>query len=412
MPSSRSEQAKRITLFALYPMLGILTPLLTIPVVTSRFGASGWSVVAVGQSIGAAASVFVELAWGLDGPQLVAAAQSKEDRRNLFHQSARGRLFAFCAVAIIITLPCAAVRPHQWASTWLFSLTTLSTGISSAWFMAGLSRPGLALVVDSLPRATMTLIACGALLAGAPLVTYGAALTVAGLSSPILAGVILRYGFPNPFRRYPAAVHRKMSFNAFGARTTSTFYLALPTTLVALVSSESVVATFSVADRLMRMGLTALAFLPTSMQGPLGRTSDEQIAPAITRVFRVNATVGLVAALIAAVMLPLTLPIVTHGVSSLRWYDAVFLGVTVASTCTSRGIGSVALVRLNAIRIIFRSALTGALVGVPLLMLGAVHYGVTGAFAGVAMSELIVVTYQATALRRIMTGLRPRGSRP
>ena len=58
-----------MALFAVIPTIGIASPYLALPALTQAFGADGWASVAVGQSIGLAVSVPVELGWGLVGPQ-------------------------------------------------------------------------------------------------------------------------------------------------------------------------------------------------------------------------------------------------------------------------------------------------------------------------------------------------------
>ena len=50
--------------YAAFPLIGAVTPLLAIPAISQQFGAPGWASIAVGQSVGAAASVAVDSAGG------------------------------------------------------------------------------------------------------------------------------------------------------------------------------------------------------------------------------------------------------------------------------------------------------------------------------------------------------------
>ena len=72
-PATAPPRLRGVLAYAAFPMIGAVTPLLAIPAISQQFGAPGWASIAVGQSVGAAASVAVELGWGLTGPQAVAA---------------------------------------------------------------------------------------------------------------------------------------------------------------------------------------------------------------------------------------------------------------------------------------------------------------------------------------------------
>ena len=47
--------------FLLIPIVGSLIPLLILPVISKEFGRDGWAAIAIGQSIGAAGAVLMEL---------------------------------------------------------------------------------------------------------------------------------------------------------------------------------------------------------------------------------------------------------------------------------------------------------------------------------------------------------------
>ena len=74
----------RTGLYVLVPAMGALIPLLAVPVVTGTFGATAFAALAIGQSVGAAAAVVVDLGWSLNGPQAVARSGPGARRRLLW----------------------------------------------------------------------------------------------------------------------------------------------------------------------------------------------------------------------------------------------------------------------------------------------------------------------------------------
>jgi hypothetical protein len=62
-----NSHLRRLLGFGLVPALSMLSSILLLPIISLKIGPSGWTAVAVGQSIGAIFSSVVSLAWGVIG---------------------------------------------------------------------------------------------------------------------------------------------------------------------------------------------------------------------------------------------------------------------------------------------------------------------------------------------------------
>ena len=119
------------------PALGAVSPLIAIPAITATAGASGWAAIAIGQGVGSAAAVVVELAWGLTGPQRVSRLKGAE-RGDLYLLALLSKILVFAIVApfsfYISTLICDDAFSNEagWAA-----LSACAVGLSGAWFFLG-----------------------------------------------------------------------------------------------------------------------------------------------------------------------------------------------------------------------------------------------------------------------------------
>ena len=163
------RRLRKLFLFAVVPVIGIVSPLLVIPTVTSQYGATGWSAMAIGMSVGAAAAVFVELGWGLTGPQRVAGAPVSQ-RGHLYLLSNATKLSVFVLLSPFVYAICWFLTPSYAMECALMGVATAAVGLSPAWFFTGTSQPLRILATDSAPKLVAAGVTAVALLAGGDLV--------------------------------------------------------------------------------------------------------------------------------------------------------------------------------------------------------------------------------------------------
>lgn len=402
-PFGRWRHARNLAMFIAIPVTSAFASLIAIPAVTGVFGAAGWSAMAIGLSVGAAASVVGELGWGLNGPARAARANSRA-RSTLFSVSLATKAILLAPVVAAAAGVTWMLVPEYRVEAVLMSVASGSLGLSMSWYFVGTGRPLWILLTDPVPRLTASLAAAIALAAGAPLALYPALLLAAALLSPAIGAAlaraspraVTRFGF----RRLLLIVRAQGT--ALRGRAASALYIALPTALISVVD-PSAVPVFSAAERLQRMFLTLLQSVPNSMltwASRPGSALERRIR--ISRAVLVNAVLGVVAGASFAWSAPAVSAVLFSGAASVPPPLAGACGLVIALTCASRGTGSIALVAMGKVPVVSNSAVLAALVGIPgILVLGSM-LGALGGVLGEVLAESVALTYQVMTLARML----------
>ncbi len=396
------SHTRRTVGFALIPLLGIVTPLVVLPAITSRFGASAWVAIAVGQSIGAALVTIGELGWGLSGPQRVARMGATNAYR-LAVLSAQTKCLAFVPLAALALTVGYLVAPSLPMETALIAAFTLLTAFSFAWLFLGISRPWLVIVADGLPRLVGLATAALLILLGAPFIVYPiVGLAIPAAVAPMIS--ILIIARMSGSRSVPIASRRQVirtmlaQRNAVTARAASATYIALPVTIVG-IAAPNYVAVFAAGERLLRMALTAIIALPNAMQGWVGRGArGEDRSKRVDLAILVNVILGTVAGCAFGFFAPWASQLLFSGVATVTSEIAWTFSFVVLIVCASRAVGGIGLVAFGGVHVIALSALAGALVGVPAIFLLSSVWDAQGAVIGEILAEGVVLVIQITGL--------------
>lgn len=396
----RRPAAMRLLGFLVLPFFNVVTPLLTLPAITSRYGAAAWAAIAVAQSLGSACSVVVELGWFLSGSQRV-ARQSPANRRRTYVLALLTR--SVVAVPMLVVAGTATfliVQDHQWIAALVAVAVTLGT-LNTLWYFVGAGTPSRIILTDSLPRIVPVIVAAVLILAGVGLWVYPVALLLPALACPLLGMVVVgvrRADFRGwTARRIVLAIRAQSS--ALASVALSAAYIALPVTLVGVVAPGGV-AVFAAAERLQRMVLSVLAAVPNALQGWVGRAPDAALRRTrARRAVIVNACVGIVAGAAFTVAAPFLSDFVFSGVAPVSSELAAICALMIVIVSTSRATGGIMLVALRRVHVIAVSALTGGIVGVPAILLLGALLGPPGGLLGEVAAELAVLTVQLLGIR-------------
>lgn len=404
--SPEVERSRRMALralgFVLVSVAGAVAPLVVLPALTSRFGAAGWSSIAIGMSIGSAAAVICELGYGLSGPMMISRARGRA-RLAAFQISLRARVLALLPAATLGAALSFALAADFKAEAAATAVAFSALGLANTWFFVGTGRPFALLLCDTLPRVGLTVAAAVSLNNGAPLWAYPLSIGVAGVLAPLLGGRWASRGEPRlRLRLGPRRLFGVIAFqgHATSGRLASSVYIALPVALVALTSPQSV-AVFAAAERLQRMVLTGLQVLPNVAQPWVGASSrrDERTRRA-TRATQVMAIVGIGTALVYVAVFPVVIGVLFSSTIDVP-HIVVWLSFLVISlTSVSRGVGGLVLVALSRVPAIARSAYLGLTVGVVAIPVGAALFGAAGGMAGEVLAEASVLGAQLRAASR------------
>lgn len=395
----RQSFARRMVLLAAVPALGAVTPLVVFPTIASRHGAEGWAEVGVGFAAGAAISVIVEMGWGLNGPQLIAGAQSPR-RARLLRTSVLAKYLVFTALSPLAIIIAMAASPQHSAAAVFSGLHGLTSGLSVAWFFIGVGTASRVLLYESVPRLVGALAAVLALRSGAGLEVQAMIQAAINIVIPV-AAVRACATLPSGERITRTEVFGSIRSQvvAVTARGASAVYTALPVVVVSLIA-PSAAAQFSAVERLQRMALAVLAAIPSAFQSWVGASvSPAQRRRRVRLASFATVLVGSMAAALFALLVNPIADVVFAGAVEIPAPLAVVSGAIVAVTMASRATGSIALVAVGNIRAIATSAVAGAVVALPLVALGSMMTGTLGGLVAELIVELVVLSVQLAALK-------------
>ena len=395
------EHLRRLRAYALIPMLGALSPILAIPVITHSHGAAGWTAIAIGQSVGSAAAVLIELAWGLLGPQKVAAASDSE-RWRLYRTAFASRSIVYLIAGPIAASVAIFISKEYALSTAFSALATAAIGLSPGWYMLGVGTPRKILYIETIPRIASVAASCIILLMGGALWWNPLLLLVSSVFAPIFVRLT----------QAPAGPHIPLGAKEIGqsvlnqkvglaGRVISAIYISLPVAIVGAVAPP-VVTAFAAADRLMRLSLVFLQAIPNSFQNWLGQATEGNRRRRVRDTLAINLLLGVCAGAGFAVTAPVAAKYLFSGEIDLPIRSAAICGVIIAVVCLTRAAGGLVLVHLSRIGAVALSALAGGAVGAlaipPLTIIG----GADGALFGILIAEIVVLLIQIGVIMRSM----------
>jgi O-antigen/teichoic acid export membrane protein len=403
---------RRLFGFILLPAFGALAPLLAIPAITAHFGSAGWAAVAIGQSLGAAGAVVVELGWGLSGTQRV-ARQSPHNRARMLALATVTQLAVLIPVGALACLVAVLVARSYQPEVAVIAVASAAGSINTVWFFIGTGQPGRILLTDSLPRDVPVIVAAIAIASGASLWAFPIALLFAAVISPVI-GLLVAGVRPESFRgismkRCWRAI--RVQGTALAGRVFSATYISMPTTLVG-IANPGAVGVFAAADRLQRMLLSGLQAFPTAMQGWVGGNPHrgERLRRA-WRALMLNALLGIVSSVGFVALAPIGSHFLFSGVATITPQLAAVCGLLIFVVCCSRASGGLVLVALRGVPIITVSALGGCVVGVPLILGLSWRFGAVGGLVGELSAEACVLGIQLWGIARLSRRERLRDRR-
>ncbi len=395
--------ARLLSGYLAVPLLNAVSPLLALPAITAMHGGGAWAAVAIGQSVGGAAGVIVELGWALSGPQR-AARQSRRNRARAFALSVVTKAMISIPVLMIACPLAFLLSPGFEADSALVAVGAILGMFAGGWIFIGMMRPVLFLLTEVLPRALLILGAALAIWLGGPLLWYSGALVLASLfacvSGAVVLGVRPQDFVAVGFRRCLRII--RMQGHALAANVFSSVYISLGVTVATLGSPHSTLL-YATVDRLQRMTQQVLSAQNSLMKGWVGTVVDPTARLERARRMGILASLlGVVFGVAFALGSPLAADLVFSGTVHIPPAAAVIGGASIWVICTSMASGGVLLVTLGRVDAIARSALGGAVVGVPLIFLGSMFGGGTGALAGQLSAEATVLVIQVVTIASVL----------
>ncbi len=381
--------------------------LAVVPAVIYFATPDAWGAVAVGQAAGSIASLLLALGWGFNGPTMVALA-SPVERQVIVRNSLIARSLLAIPIGVSVAFVAALTSPDQPAVAVLAAMSSSLAGLGMTWFFIGAGDPLRLFLFDTLTRAAGTILGI-LVLAWTGSVLLFATLQLAGVvvavSWSARVAVCMGPGIERSLWGFRDALRqsRKQAYAGLTVVTAST-YMTLPTLLLATLVPRGVVP-YALADRIGRF--TLMSFTPVNqwLQSwvPGGAHSTTDLRRRIKLAVQLSIGVGICLGLFVALAGPLAANVLSGGAVDVGWTITAPLGISITMSVISRSVGMACLLTLGEQRAVALSAILGAVVGVPMMLVLIPHAGAAGAATVVATSETLVAIFQGVYLKRAMT---------
>lgn len=389
----------RLSGFAISVFLSAAVGLIVIPVVISRGGADAWLAVAVGQSIGGLASILVAFGWGVTGPAMIASRPL--DSRRIYLESFRIRLLLLVPGACIAVIVALLVAPKDSAVTLVAALGACLAGLSGGWLFVGEGKPSSLLSYDTLPRLGGTVIGLTTLIAGLPVLVFVACAFLGQLASVIVTVWVVKkrpaaaVGSYNTGLKFWTTLYSQR--HGMSTALVASTYQLLPLIIVTAVAPLAA-AQYALADRLLKLSLAGVVPISQTLQGWVPSGGALMLARRARSATILAGSFGVVGGLALMFLAPSVSRILSQGSITVSVELAIPLGIAFGASIISQTTGLACLLPLGRSVHVAISALLGAVVGVILLFTGTFAFAAQGAAWAVAISEMLVLSYQLIVL--------------
>ncbi|WP_375399806.1 lipopolysaccharide biosynthesis protein [uncultured Amnibacterium sp.] len=392
-------------------LMGVVS-IAVVPVVIAIAGPTLWSGIAVAQAIGSFVGVVVAFGWGVTGPAEVGRSRAA-DRGAYFRGSIASRSWLAMPALPVMGVLVVLTAPGDKAADVLASIAMVMPALGASWFFVGERSPKRLFLLETVPRAIGTIAGAGLLFAHAPLFGFAACQVLGGLTAVVLSArsVIRRYAGTAALG--PAAAVARLAGQTAGVLTgvTAALYVNLPVVLAG-VFLPGQVAVYAVADKLQKLVLTGVTPVFQVAQGAVAHPDPEVVRSRAARSGRLAVGFGAFTALAFSLLGGALVRLLSGGRIEVPFPVLAALGVALGAICTSAIIGLACLTALHAVRQVAASTVLGAVAGIPLLVAGAVLFGLTGLAWAAAASEVLVAAYQIVHLRRLVRTQSSGGGPP
>lgn len=384
----------RLIGFGTAPMIVAVVPLLVLPIAARIQGAEGWAAIGTGQALGSLLAMISSYGWNVAGGARIAMAEHDDARRDVYAHSFWSRLAVFAVVGGVTAWIAATLVGGAFGGVAaLVVLATGLTGLTMSWYAVGTGRARMVLWFEAIPMAVFTagsalvMQLTGQIVAYPLLMIIGTLVGLAALHMHLFGRVVPPFHLPGIGRSFRQNLPLASADGLGGSYTTA------PVPITQGLVGTQAAAELTSADKLYRVGLTAILIVGNTLQKWVleaaweqGRTRRHLVALAL------HFVVGIVGLLVLVILGP--------------WLTAAFLGSAVAPppsmfpaygvtyliiSLTTPLIRNV-LVPANRNRVVLTAIISSACVGLPVMALLGATVGATAVVWGLAASEVVVLT--------------------
>jgi O-antigen/teichoic acid export membrane protein len=384
-----------------------LASLILIPVMIRSSGEAGWGVIALGQGIGALGAVLVSYGWAMSGPTEIARGDDPTRLRE-FRGSLKVRAVLLPAAAVVLLPVSMLLAPVRSDLAAMGTVVALLAALTSNWYFVGLARPYLLLVLETAPRLAFTVIGIVVMENGADAVA-GLAWQSVGLVAAFVCStwwILHSLRVTGSTTVAPPKLGRLLADHGHGVASSlgSALYSSLPLVVVTIVA-PMVQPMFALVDKLHGQVVVGLFPAIYVAQGWVPRAADP--APRARRVLLGGAVFCALIAVGTLVFGPWLLDVLGSGKLQPGIVVVELMALGMALHFYAEIVGHAVLATYRSLRIVAISIAIAAMVGLPLVGVGAAGWGVVGALWALNLGYAIRVVITTLAARRVIRANPP-----
>lgn len=375
--------ASRFAGFGVSTVLFAMASIAVTPAMVAADGAPAWGAIALGQTVGAIASLVVSYGWAASGPSVIAQGDGGTRRRE-YVDSVRVKLTLLLPGAACAAFAAASLAPGKGPFAAVGAISSTLVALSSNWYFAGLARPYMWLVLETVPRVLAIGLAILMMSLG-----YSAIIGLVCISS----GVVVAFIFVTVWILYTTArtdaprlagrgivellvTHR----HGISALVGSQLFLSAPLVIVSIISPP-VQPLFALADKVRQLFSAGMSPIVVVFQGwvPRGGRQRNYLALGATGAFAVIFSIAFLTVAHplmhwlgnGQIDVPENVVALTSFVIAVGLFDSVLAYAVLAS--------------LGRLDLATRATGASIIAMIPLVAIGTVSYGAVGALAGMSL---------------------------
>jgi PST family polysaccharide transporter len=404
--NGRVNLVRRLAGFSTLPFLAAILPFVALPIVSRAIDDAQWTAVNVGLSVGAIASAVALVGWNVLGTPLVAMAATQPEREELYARSFYIRAVVAVVSSVVASAVCIWLAPASAVAVAIaFAIATTLNGIGLSWYAVGVSSPAIVVWYEVVPRGIATAIAIFVVPWTGDALWYGVLLCAAALAGTFAFHVVTLKRLVPSVPGYSALRADLLDMKAaWGVEASGNLYANAPVPIASGLSTVAGAAAFSSADKIYRYGTLGIAAAGNAFQGWVLETRRHEDRRRRNVVALVGMTaIGAAGWLFLALAGPWASALLFGAEKqgdpmAFHFYGVAFFAVSV-STPLIRNI----LIPARRDRAVLAVTLVAAALGIGLMVIFGISFGVAGVAAGFAVSE--AVTMLACGLLAVRAGI-------
>jgi len=365
-------------------------------------GPAAWGAIALGQAIGAIAYLVVSYGWAVSGPATIARGDVSVRRRE-YADSVRVKLILLLPGAASAALVAGIIANDHASFAVAGAISTTTVALTSNWYFAGLARPYVWLLLETLPRIAGTAAGIALMRLGQSAITGLACISGGMFVAFILVTIWVhrstaKAGAVRLTRDKLSNVlasHRHGIASIIGAQ----LFLSAPLAIVSVLA-PSAQPVFALVDKVRQLVSAGLNPVVTVFQGWVprgtrsGNSKRSRVALAVTCVVAA-AVCGLFVAAGPTLLhwlgdgqiaVPEIMIILAALVTAIGLFDSVLAYAVLAS--------------FGRLQIAARTTAISIIVMLPIVTIGTLHFGAVGALAGTVFGLLVRVAVELICAAR------------